>query len=152
MARTVSPQETEKSSIKVTEAIIDSMTPLERRKPELLNASRRRRIAAGSGTQVQDVNRLMKQFRDVQRIMKTVKEIGHAWIATDVRLEQQRRSKIYGKDSITTRGGKGQPSYRIVAIEKEAPRSGRYLEILGFYNPRTQPDTITVEEARYMIG
>ena len=45
-------------------------------------------------------------------------------------------------------GGKGQPSYRIVAIEKEAPRGGRYLEILGFYNPRTQPDTINVEEAR----
>ena len=75
MARTVSPQETEKQ-LKVTEAIIDSMTPLERRKPELLNASRRRRIAAGSGTQVQDVNRLMKQFRDVQRIMKTVKKSG----------------------------------------------------------------------------
>ena len=45
-------------------------------------------------------------------------------------------------------GGKGQPSYRIVAIEKEAPRGGRYLEILGFYNPRTQPETITVEENR----
>jgi len=75
MAKMVSPQETEKQ-LKVTEAIINSMTPLERRKPELLNASRRRRIASGSGTQVQDVNRLMKQFRDVQRIMKTVKKSG----------------------------------------------------------------------------
>jgi signal recognition particle subunit SRP54 len=41
-----------------------------------LNASRRRRIARGSGTDVQDVNRLMKQFRDVQRMMKTLKKSG----------------------------------------------------------------------------
>ena len=45
-------------------------------------------------------------------------------------------------------GGKGQPSYRIVATEKEAPRDGRFLEILGFYNPRTQPATIEVHEDR----
>jgi len=45
-------------------------------------------------------------------------------------------------------GGKGQPSYRIVATHKEAPRDGRFLEILGFYNPRTHPATIHLEEAR----
>lgn len=45
-------------------------------------------------------------------------------------------------------GAKRQPSYRIVAADKESPRDGRYLEILGFYNPRTQPSTIQVEEAR----
>ena len=45
-------------------------------------------------------------------------------------------------------GMKGQPSYRIVAADKESPRDGRYLEILGFYNPRTEPATITVEEDR----
>ncbi len=45
-------------------------------------------------------------------------------------------------------GGKGQPSYRIVAIDREAPRDGRFLEILGFYNPRTQPATIQLEEGR----
>ncbi len=45
-------------------------------------------------------------------------------------------------------GLKGQPSYRIVAADKEAPRDGRFLEILGFYNPRTQPATITVKEDR----
>ncbi len=45
-------------------------------------------------------------------------------------------------------GGKGQPSYRIVATEKEAPRDGRFLEILGFYNPRTQPSTIELNEER----
>lgn len=45
-------------------------------------------------------------------------------------------------------GAKRQPSYRIVAADKESPRDGRYLEILGFYNPRTEPSTIQVEEAR----
>ena len=39
-------------------------------------------------------------------------------------------------------GLKGQPSYRIVAADKEAPRDGRFLEILGFYNPRTDPSTV----------
>ena len=45
-------------------------------------------------------------------------------------------------------GMKGQPSYRIVAAEKEKPRDGRFLEILGFYNPRTEPSTIEVKEDR----
>lgn len=45
-------------------------------------------------------------------------------------------------------GMKGQPSYRIVAADKESPRDGRFLEILGFYNPRTDPTTLTVKEDR----
>ena len=45
-------------------------------------------------------------------------------------------------------GSKRQPSYRIVAAEKESPRDGRFLEILGFYNPRTQPATIQLKEDR----
>ena len=45
-------------------------------------------------------------------------------------------------------GLKGQPSYRIVAADKESPRDGRFLEILGFYNPRTEPSTITLKEDR----
>ncbi len=51
-------------------AIINSMTPKERRRPEIINGSRRRRIAHGSGTQVQDVNRLLKQFEQLSRVMK----------------------------------------------------------------------------------
>ncbi len=43
-------------------------------------------------------------------------------------------------------GAKAQPSYRIVVADKEAQRDGRFLEILGFYNPRTEPATITVKE------
>ncbi|MDD5367682.1 MAG: 30S ribosomal protein S16 [Anaerolineaceae bacterium] len=45
-------------------------------------------------------------------------------------------------------GLKGQTSYRIVAADKEAPRDGRFLEILGFYNPRTNPSTVVVKEDR----
>ncbi len=52
------------------EAIISSMTEEERRKPQLLNAKRRKRIAAGSGTQVQDVNRLMRRFEEMRKMMK----------------------------------------------------------------------------------
>ncbi len=57
-------------------AIINSMTPLERRKPDIINGSRRRRIAAGSGTQVQDVNKLLKQFQQMQKMMKQFKKGG----------------------------------------------------------------------------
>ncbi len=52
------------------EAIINSMTPAERAKPEIIKGSRKRRIAAGSGTQIQDVNRLLKQFMQMQKMMK----------------------------------------------------------------------------------
>lgn len=55
------------------EGIINSMTPLERRKPELLKATRKRRIAAGAGVQVQDVNRLLNQFEQMQGMMKKMK-------------------------------------------------------------------------------
>lgn len=74
-ARNISPEETERS-MKRTEAIINSMTRQERRDPDVLNASRRRRIASGAGTDVQEVNRLIKQFRDAQRLMKTLKKTG----------------------------------------------------------------------------
>jgi small subunit ribosomal protein S16 len=45
-------------------------------------------------------------------------------------------------------GLRNQPSYRIVVQDKEMPRDGRFLEIVGFYNPRTQPGTITIQEER----
>ena len=59
-------------AMKKPEAIIRSMTPKERRRPEILNASRRRRIAAGSGTTVQDVNQLIRQFEEMKKQMKMV--------------------------------------------------------------------------------
>jgi signal recognition particle subunit SRP54 len=61
-----------------TEGILNSMTPLERSKPELLKASRKRRIAAGAGVPVQEVNRLLKQFDQMQDMMKKMKKSGMA--------------------------------------------------------------------------
>jgi len=72
-ARAVSPEDMERQ-FKRTEAIISSMTPGERRSPDVLNASRRRRIAAGSGTEVQDVNQLIKQYREMHKLMKTMQK------------------------------------------------------------------------------
>ena len=59
-------------AFKATEAIIDSMTPYEREHPEVLNARRRERIAKGSGTTLQEVNRLLKQFDETRKMMKMV--------------------------------------------------------------------------------
>ena len=60
------------------EAIINSMTPEERRNPAILNGSRRKRIARGSGTRVQDVNRVLKQFEEIRRMMKQFADLGSA--------------------------------------------------------------------------
>jgi signal recognition particle subunit SRP54 len=60
------------------EAIINSMTPHERRFPQVIKGSRKRRIAQGSGTEVQDVNRLLKQFTQMQKMMKKMSKGGMA--------------------------------------------------------------------------
>jgi len=74
-ARQADPRDIERG-MKQSEAIIFSMTRQERRNPDILNASRRRRIAAGAGVEVQDVNKLMKQFREAQKLMKTIQRSG----------------------------------------------------------------------------
>jgi signal recognition particle subunit SRP54 len=75
VARQVDPNEAE-DQLKQIEAVINSMTVAERRNPKLLNASRRRRIARGSGMEVQKVNQVMKRFRDTQRMIKTLQKSG----------------------------------------------------------------------------
>jgi len=62
--------------LKKIEAIIDSMTRVERKKPAIINGSRRLRIAKGSGTQVQDVNKLLKKFQQAQKMMKSFSKMG----------------------------------------------------------------------------
>ncbi len=62
-------------AFKHIEAMISSMTPEERKRPELLNGSRRRRIAKGSGVEVRDVNQLIKQFREMKKMMKTMSKL-----------------------------------------------------------------------------
>ncbi len=68
----VKSQVNDKEVVKLI-AIVDSMTPMERAHPQIIKGSRRKRIARGSGTQVQDVNRLLKQFMQMQKVMKKMK-------------------------------------------------------------------------------
>ncbi len=69
MAGKMNSEDAEKSLRRI-EGIINSMTPLERSRPDIIKATRKRRIAAGSGVQVQDVNRLLNQFEEIQKMMK----------------------------------------------------------------------------------
>ena len=71
-ANKISPDDIDVDAFKGIEAIIQSMTPKERSQPKLLNHSRKKRIALGSGTKVEDVNRLIKQFEQMQKMMKMV--------------------------------------------------------------------------------
>ena len=73
MVRGAAPTDQGERELRRQIAIINSMTHRERRRPEVIDGSRRRRIAAGSGVQVQVVNRLLKQFADMQRMMKSMK-------------------------------------------------------------------------------
>ena len=72
MAKEIPEDVTEKQMTRI-EAIIRSMTPQERRNPDVLNARRRQRIAQGSGTTVQDVNELMREFKQMQKLMQQMK-------------------------------------------------------------------------------
>jgi signal recognition particle subunit SRP54 len=67
------------------EAIINSMTPEERRTPAIINGERRQRIARGSGTSVQDVNRLLKQYGQIRKMMKGLKGMAGRGGARDIR-------------------------------------------------------------------
>jgi signal recognition particle subunit SRP54 len=71
-------------SFKHIEAMIQSMTPEERSKPEVINGSRRQRIASGAGVQVQDVNQLLKQFREMKKMMKTMQKLASKGRAGDL--------------------------------------------------------------------
>lgn len=75
MSKEITPDVTDKQ-MKQIEAIISSMTREERRRPDIINASRKRRIAHGSGTTVQDINELLSQFKQIQRMMKQMAASG----------------------------------------------------------------------------
>ena len=77
MAGKMNPDDADKA-VRRIEGIINSMTPLERRKPEVIKATRKKRIADGSGVQVQEVNRLLKQFEETQKMMKMLSKGGMA--------------------------------------------------------------------------
>jgi signal recognition particle subunit SRP54 len=75
VGRQIRDLDLEEDAFRHIEAIIHSMTPLERRKPDILNGSRRRRIAMGSGLEVKDVNQLIKQFSEMKKMMKTMTKL-----------------------------------------------------------------------------
>lgn len=72
MGKVVKDMDLDDNAFKSVEVIIQSMTPQERANPDIINGSRRRRIASGCGRDIQDVNRLMKQFEDTRKMMKMV--------------------------------------------------------------------------------
>ena len=69
----VSEEDIDEKKMERTKAIILSMTPAERENPSIIDSRRKRRIASGSGTDVQDVNRLLKQFDQTKQVMKQLK-------------------------------------------------------------------------------
>jgi len=75
LMKNVDPEQAERETKRI-EAIIFSMTPAERRQPGILNGSRRKRIARGSGTSVEEVNRLMKQFMEMKKMMGNLSRLG----------------------------------------------------------------------------
>ena len=75
-SKAVKDADLDEDTFKPIEAIINSMTPEERKNPELLNGSRRRRIAKGSGTHVREINELIKQFEQMKKMMKTMSKMG----------------------------------------------------------------------------
>jgi len=72
MGKMVKDMDIDENSFKGVEAIILSMTPDERKNPDILNGSRKKRIAVGSGNNIQEVNKLVKQFEDTRKVMKMV--------------------------------------------------------------------------------
>ena len=78
------------------EAIINSMTVIERRRHDIINASRRQRIAAGSGTTVQDVNRVLKNYNDMLKMMSKMRGPMFGGGGPPVNLGKNKRKKIKG--------------------------------------------------------
>ncbi len=76
MSKALKDIDLDDDSFKPIEAIIKSMTAAERDTPEIINGSRKKRIADGSGTTVQEVNNLIKQFGDMRKMMKTMNKMG----------------------------------------------------------------------------
>ena len=141
-------------------AIISSMTTKERRVPDIIKASRKKRIAAGSGTTVQEVNKLLKQFDDMSTMMKRMNKLGqkglmrHGLLGADARGQSpdagrppavltrhtkptdcNRRPTMGLKIRLARAGAKKRPYYHIVVADSRSPRDGRFIEKLGSYNP-----------------
>ena len=127
-------------------AIISSMTIKERRAPDIIKANRKKRIAAGSGTTVQDVNKLLKQFDDMSTMMKKMGKLGQKGLMRQglgalmpkgmaARQQPQTILKLTGdtysmglKIRLARAGAKKRPYYHIVIADSRSPRDGRFIE------------------------
>ena len=126
------------------EAIVLSMTPEERRRPELIKGSRRQRIAEGSGTSVQAVNGLVKQFGQMQKVMKQLGKGRMPDLGALMRQSAASRGATLSRRMsvrlrLTRIGGKKDPVWRLVVADQRSPRDGRVIEIVGHYNAQTEP-------------
>jgi len=90
MGKAIKDIDIDENAFKGIEAIIQSMTPLERENPAVLNGSRRKRIAQGSGTDIQEVNRLIKQFDDTRKMMKMLTTGGAQKMAQQMKNAKRR--------------------------------------------------------------
>jgi len=157
-------------------AIVDSMTPHERNNHMIINGSRRRRIASGSGTTVQDVNQLLKQYTQARKMMKTLsggmmgkkmgklsspvlgvwdldnRPPGSAEARLRTLLDCNSESSGVTNSMLMIRlarfGAKKKPSYRVVVIEKERARDSRAVEVVGHYNPVVNPAVVDLKHER----
>ena len=148
------------------EAIITSMTAAERENPSILNGSRRKRIALGSGTQVQDVNRLLKQFEEARKMMKRMQGLRGGkggfpgmpklpfmyYMGRGAELVHPHQYKEVNftmlKIRLTRLGAKKAPFYRIVVADARAPREGRPVDTIGQYDATKQPAIVNVDEEK----
>ena len=136
-----------------TKAIILSMTPKERDNPQIINSPRKRRIAEGSGTSVQEVNQLLKQFDQAKQLMKQLKggkgKFRLPFLGRGIKQVKNRsffrRSNTMVKMRLVRMGDKKSPVYRIVVVDARKAATGEYLDKVGFYDPRSNPVTLTVD-------
>src|SRR5215217_3513156 len=148
--------------LKHVEAIVLSMTPKERANPDLINGQRRLRIAKGSGRTVQEVNTLLAQFKQMQKFMKIAGKTGGAGLKLPFGRGGFPGEPVARTPTMATRirlrriGRKKLPLFRIVVADGEAPRDGRFIEIIGTYNPKgqTAADKVQVDadKARQWIA
>jgi len=117
------------------EAMILSMTLDERENHRIIGASRRKRIAAGSGTSVFRVNQLLKKFDKMRLTMKKATKKQEISGKTDVAAREAIGGIMSAKIRLKRYGTKKRPFFRIVVVDSRKPRDGRTIEELGFYHP-----------------
>ena len=130
------------------------MTLAERRHPEIINGSRRRRIAAGSGTSVQEVNQLLSQFKQMRKLMKQMGRGGLPALFGSLTDRSPRTRSTVVKIRLARVGSKKNAIYRVVVADSRSPRDGRNIETIGRYNPQTDPSIVEIDldKANSWIG